>query len=93
MLNVTDPAAEHLAKLLQEADAPEGAAARFVAGQEGLSLHLDNAKPGDDTIEHHGRTVLLLDEQISELLNDKILDLQETESGPALTLQDEPQSE
>jgi len=87
MLTVTGPAAEHLAKLLSEAEAPEGTAARFIANQEGLSLQVDSPKPEDQTIEHNGKTVLLLDEQVAELLDDKTLDLEETDEGPALTLQ------
>ncbi|MFA9476826.1 hypothetical protein ACERK3_00835 [Phycisphaerales bacterium AB-hyl4] len=87
MLIMTHTAAEHLRQLLLEADAPEGAAARFVAGPEGLSLHLDKQRSGDEAYEHDGRTVLLVDEQISELLNDRTLDLEETDDGPALTLQ------
>lgn len=87
MLNVTEPAAEHLARLLDDAQAPDGAAARFVASQEGLALQVDTPKPGDDTIEHSGRTLLLLDEQVSDLLSDKVLDVEQTEEGLALTLQ------
>ncbi|MEX0653322.1 MAG: hypothetical protein WD534_01340 [Phycisphaeraceae bacterium] len=87
MLIMTQSAAEHLEQLLAEADAPEGAAARFVAGPEGLSLHLDQQRPGDETYEHDGRTILLIDEQIADLLAERTLDLETTDDGPALTLQ------
>ena len=86
MLTVTEPAGAHLEKLLDEAEAPEGAAARFVASEEGLTLQLDNPKPEDETHDHGGRTVLLLDQQVAELLSDKTLDLQQTEQGPSLAL-------
>ncbi|MEX0885418.1 MAG: hypothetical protein WD009_03165 [Phycisphaeraceae bacterium] len=87
MLTITETAGEHLSQLLEDAEAPEGAAARFVASDEGLSLHVDEPRPGDETLEHEGRTVLLLDAQIAELLADRTLDIEQTEEGPALTLQ------
>ncbi|MEX0744829.1 MAG: hypothetical protein WD118_04435 [Phycisphaeraceae bacterium] len=87
MLIMTHSAAEHLRQLLLEADAPEGAAARFVAGPEGLSLHLDKHRTGDETYEHDGRTVLLVDGQIADLLADRTLDVEQTDDGPTLTLQ------
>ena len=87
MLTMTIDAGEHLKSLLEQAEAPENAAARFVASDDGLSLHVDEPRPGDETIEHEGRTVLLLDAQIAELLADRTLDIEQTEEGPALTLQ------
>lgn len=87
MLTLTEPAGAHLEKLLDEANAPDGAAARFVAGEEGLTLQLDHPKPDDEAHEHDGRTVLLLDEQIAELLTDKRLDLHETGEGPSLAIE------
>lgn len=86
MLSVTEPASSHLEKLLDKAQAPDGAAARFVASEEGLTLQLDHPKPEDETHEHEGRTILLLDQQVAELLSDKTLDLQDTEQGPSLAL-------
>lgn len=87
MLTMTHPAAEHLKQLLQEVDAPQDAAARFVASSDGLSLQLDHPRDGDESYNHDGRTVLLIDEQIADLLSDRTLDLEETDEGPALTLQ------
>lgn len=86
MLSVTEPAGAHLEKLLDEAEAPDGAAARFIASDQGLTLQLDHPKPEDEIHQHDGRTVLLLNQQIAELLSDKTLDLQQTEQGPSLAL-------
>ena len=86
MLSITEPAAEHLSKLLNEADAPEGSAARFVASQEGLSLQVDSPQADDKTVEHQGKTLLIMDSQVAELLDDKTLELEETEDGPTLTV-------
>jgi len=93
MLTVTDPAGEHLAKLLDDAEAPEGTAARFVAGEDGLALQVDEPKEDDQNHDHQGRTVLLIDPQVAELLQDKTLDVRETEEGTALELHDENASE
>jgi len=89
MLTVTEDARAHLVKLLEEAEAPEGSAARFVAGEEGLALQVDNPREDDQTHEHNGRPVLLMDPQIADLLQDKTLDVRETEEGTALELHDE----
>ena len=42
----------------------------------------DNARPDDATVEHDGRTILLLDEQVAQLLAEDTLDL----DGENLTL-------
>lgn len=89
MLTVTDPASAHLAKLLDDAEAPDGAAARFVNGEEGLALQLDQPRDDDQTHDHQGRTVLLLDPEIADLLQDKTLDVRETDEGTALELHDD----
>ena len=88
MLTVTDPACQHLAKLLEDAEAPENAAARFVAGEEGLALQVDEPKQDDQEHQHQGKTVLLIDPEMAELLQDKTLDVRETEEGTALELHD-----
>jgi Fe-S cluster assembly iron-binding protein IscA len=87
MLNVTEPAGAHLARLLSESDAPEDSAARLVSGQGGLTLQLDTPREGDELFEHDGRTILLIDPNVSELVEDKTLALHETEEGTALALE------
>lgn len=86
MLTITEPASAHLRKLLDDANAPDEAAVRFIMGQQGLSLKMDNQQPGDQIFEHNGRTVLLLDDQLSNLLADRTLDVKETERGTMLAL-------
>ncbi|MHC5023233.1 MAG: hypothetical protein ACYTGG_04895 [Planctomycetota bacterium] len=86
MFTVTDAAAEHLSDLLEQAEAPADVAVRFVLSDEGLGLELDNEKPGDATFNHETRVVLLLDEMIVALLDNRTLDLEDDEDGAALTL-------
>jgi len=89
MLTVTEAASARLAEILKQEEFPEEAAIRFVREAGGLRLQSDNERPGDTTFQHEGRTVLLLDEQVSELLADETLDV----DGPKLALRgagDEP---
>lgn len=84
MLTVTDSAGALLSDMLSEA--PDEAAVRFVPQGNGLAPKLDAERPGDATFTHDEKTVLVLDPQISELLADKTLDVQQTPQGPQLAL-------
>lgn len=86
MLQVTDAATEHLNKLLGDSGAPDEAAIRVVVEERGLTLRLDNVRPGDSSFEHDGKTVLVLDEQVSQMLDDKTMDIEETGEGPRLAI-------
>ena len=86
MLTVTESAGAHLSTLLNEADAPEDVAVRFILDGQNLAMALDNEQPEDKTFDHEGKTILLLDNQISELLADKTLDIQIADDGPQLAL-------
>jgi hypothetical protein len=79
MLAVTDAAGAYLAQLLSDHDLSEDVAVRFIVEEQGLSLRQDNERPGDTTFEHEGRTVLLLDEQVSELLSADTLDIEDAQ--------------
>lgn len=84
MLNVTETAASHLSEMLSQA--PEGVAIRFVPEANTLVPKLDNPRPGDAEFEHDGQTVLVLDSQVADTLDDKTLDVQAGEQGPQLVL-------
>ncbi|MHC4218096.1 MAG: hypothetical protein ACYSU7_06520 [Planctomycetota bacterium] len=83
---MTDAAGAHLVDLLGEAEAPEDVAIRFVVESEELTLRLDKEKPGDESLIHEGKTVLLLDEEMSPMLSGKTLDIEDSDEGPKLTL-------
>ncbi|MFG0251786.1 MAG: hypothetical protein ACF8NJ_02810 [Phycisphaerales bacterium JB038] len=87
MLTVTDKAARFIAGLLEESEAPEGVAARIVATQEGLQLGMDQAREEDNSFEHEGRVVLLVDPQTEGVLDERTLDVTEGEDGNRLELQ------
>ncbi len=86
MLTMTEAAGAHLIDLLGEAEVPEDVAIRFVVESEELTLRLDKECPGDEALSHEGKTVLLLDEEMSPLLSDKTLDVEPSDEGPKLTL-------
>jgi Fe-S cluster assembly iron-binding protein IscA len=86
MLTITETAGAHLAQLLVENKASEDVTIRFLLVGEKLRPMLDNVRPGDVTFEHEGRTVLALDEPLSERFADTTLDLEEAGDGKHLRL-------
>jgi len=85
-LTLTDGAAEHLSELLVAAEAPKEVAVRFVRDGQELAMTMDNERPGDATFAHEGRTVLLLDSEISEALAGRTLGIEDSEEGARLAL-------
>jgi Fe-S cluster assembly iron-binding protein IscA len=86
MLRLTESAACHLARLLEQAQRDDGDAIRLEAGEDGWRLTLDREYPGDATFDYSGRRVLLLSAGVAKTLEDGTLDLSETENGPSLQL-------
>jgi Fe-S cluster assembly iron-binding protein IscA len=86
MLTVTDAAVRHMAEVLYQSDADDEMAIRFV--QEGRTIvpKLDKERPGDATYDHEGSTVLLLDENVFALLENRTVDIQDTEDGTQLII-------
>ena len=86
MLTVSYTAGEHLDLMLAEADVPDDAAFRVAVEGRGFDLGIDIVRPGDTTFNHGGKVVLALDEQASELLADRKLDVEVTGEEPELVL-------
>ncbi|UCF34059.1 MAG: hypothetical protein JSV78_01885 [Phycisphaerales bacterium] len=86
MLSVTDAATEYLAGLLSDAEAPDDMAVRFVYEAKGFQMRTDGEQPGDTTFAHEGRTVLVMEEQVADLLADRTLDVHDAGAGPRLVL-------
>lgn len=89
MLSITEAAGAHLTKLLTEAQAPDSMAIRLKpASESGTSLDatLDEERSGDSKILHEGRAVLYFGPKVAEAVDSRILDLEETDSGPQLSL-------
>ena len=86
MLTVTEAATAHLHDMLEKSDAPDGLAIRVVPNEGSVALRLDEPQPEDQAIEHGGKTVLVLDQEVQQMLGERTLDVDQTEQGPALAL-------
>lgn len=86
MLMMTEAAAELLSEILDNANAAEETAVRLVIADNALTPTLDHPQPGDETYDHDGRNVLVLDEQVSQVLTESTLDVQATAEGLQLVL-------
>lgn len=86
MFNVTLAAKTRLLKKLAGKNAAADLALRMTRREGGWSLRLDRALPSDVTIAHRGRSVLLMDEAVSQALSDKMLDAESTKAGARLKL-------
>lgn len=75
MLTVTEGAREHVAKLLDQANVPDESVVRIVSQAEGLALMPDMARDGDETFEHAGKTVLVIQPELTQHLEGKTLDV------------------
>jgi hypothetical protein len=84
MLTVTEQAGARLVQMLGES--PSESVVRIVRRRRRLKLRRDRARPDDATFAHAGRVVLVLDEQVSQSLASRILDIRQTETGPRLRL-------
>ena len=86
MLTVSYTASEHLDLMLAEANATDDAVVRVVVEGRGVDLGIDIVRPGDTAFDHGGKVVLAIDEQTSELLADRKLDVKVTSEEPELIL-------
>lgn len=75
MLTVTDDARAHFAKLLDGANVPDESVVRIVAQEQGLALAPDVARDGDETFDHDGKTVLVIQPELATHLEGMTLDV------------------
>lgn len=80
MMTVTDPAADQLAAILEDDNVEDGKIVRLVAREGELALGLDEQKPEDTKFEKDGKTVLCVDQQVNEVLDEKTLDVDEQQN-------------
>ena len=86
MFTMTEAAAGLLERMLEESDAPDGVAVRFVFEGEDLKSRIDTIQPGDQVFAHDGRKVLIVDQGVSKALSKSVLDVEQTQKGAALVL-------
>ncbi len=88
MVTVTYSAAEHLAYTLSEHEVRDEVVLRIKFTNGGVEMQPDKIRPGDETFDHNGNVVLVLDQQTSEFLGDKTIDLMTDGDGSHLILED-----
>jgi hypothetical protein len=88
MFAMTQSAGAQLAHILQTKSAPQESAVRIARTPEGLALAVDQIRAGDHGFQHEDRIVLVVSEDVSEVLSDKVLRCHDTDQGPKLVIQD-----
>jgi Fe-S cluster assembly iron-binding protein IscA len=86
MLTVSEGAKAHLATIINENEVPDDYAIRLVAGAEGVGLSPDQPKDVDDTYEHDGRTVLVVEPTLNKQLDGRTLSVESSDAGPRLNI-------
>ena len=88
MIVVTSGAKELLAELKDAAnvdDTKSGLRLASAAGGE-LGLFPDEARPGDQVVEHAGATVLLVEEELAAVLDGTEMDREQSPEGVRIVL-------
>ncbi len=88
MVTVTYGAAEHLAYTLSEHEVCDDVVLRIEFTKGGVEMQPDKIRPGDETFDHNGNVVLVMDQQTSQFLGDKTIGLMTDDDGSHLILED-----
>ncbi len=87
MLTVTESGKEELKTISLQVVEQPGSTLRLVVNEQGqLGLIAGTEKEGDQSIEHQGKTILLVDRVLSEALEGVCIDYQDEGEGPRLVL-------
>jgi Fe-S cluster assembly iron-binding protein IscA len=82
MIQVTERARETFKNRLEDLiKRPPGVMLRIGSTDSGLEIFPDTLKDDDQIIEHDGRAVLLIDQEVSETLADTTIDVEEHADG------------
>jgi len=81
MIQVTERARETFKSKLDHMIESPGLSLRIGRTDSGLGVFPDTVKDDDQIIEHDGRPVLLIDQEISETLADTTIDVEEHADG------------
>jgi Fe-S cluster assembly iron-binding protein IscA len=81
MIQVTERARETVKNRLEDLSERLGVMLRIGRTDSGLGIFPDTLKDDDQVIEHDGRAVLLINQEVSERLADTTLDVEERADG------------
>ncbi len=87
MVTITYTAAEHIAYMLSEHQVHDDVVVRIKWTKGDVEMQPDKIRPDDETFDHNGKVVLVLDQQTSQLLGDKTIDLTADEDGSHLIVE------
>ncbi len=88
MVTLTYTAGEHMAYMLSEHQVRDDLVLRIKLTESGVEMQPDEMRPGDETFDHNGKVVLVLDQQTLQLLGNKTIDLMTDDDGSHLILED-----
>ncbi len=86
MVHVTERARGMFKDQLDHASDGPDLALRIGAIESGLAVFPDTRKDDDQIIEHHGKTILVFDREVSEVLAGRTIDVEEHSDGAHLVL-------
>ncbi|TAK82892.1 MAG: hypothetical protein EPO20_19375 [Betaproteobacteria bacterium] len=86
MPEMTLAAGGFLYAVLERAQAPAETAIRLEIDGDTLTSKLDQPRPGDATLAHEGRNVLVLDDRVAQLLDGITIDVEPSSEGDKLVL-------
>ncbi len=88
MVTLTYTAGERMAYMLSEHHDRDDVVMRIKLTKGDVAMQPDKIRPGDETFDHNGNVVLVLDQQTSQLLGNKTIDLMTDDDGSHLILKD-----
>jgi hypothetical protein len=91
VFKLTDAAAAFLADKLESLHSPSRVV-RLSRNTDGLHLRLSDSRPGDQSFSYGDRTVFVVDDNLSQRLTTRTMDVRNTPDGVKLSLKG-PQAE
>ena len=88
MVTLTYTTGERMAYMISEHQDRDDVVVRINFTKGGVDMQPDKMRPGDETFDHNGNVVLVLDQQTSEFLGDKTIDLMTDDDGSHVILKD-----
>ncbi len=86
MVTVTYTAVEHMAYTLSDLQARDDVVWRIRPTNGGVGIQPDKIRPDDETFDHNGKVVMVMDQQTSQLLGKMTIDLMTDDDGSRLIL-------
>lgn len=86
MLTVTTQAKAYLSQLLDKSKRSDDHAIRLAQTGEGMQMSIDEQQPADVAFEHDGKTVLVVEQQVAESLDQRELVVEDSDQGKVLAI-------